>query len=61
MRLIMLIGKTKKAKSWGGKRKGAGRKYGEPTKTLSYRVPEKLAEQIDKRIKELIFFHLTIK
>lgn len=38
----------------GGKREGSGRPKGEPTKTLSYRVPLKLADKIDKAVKNLI-------
>lgn len=43
-----------KKKTWGGKRKGAGRKPKEPTKTLSYRVPVQKAKEIDIQIKALI-------
>ena len=38
----------------GGSRKGAGRPKKEPTKTLSYRVPEKKAKVIHLKVKELI-------
>lgn len=38
----------------GGARPGSGRKKGEPTKTLSYRVPLKLADKIDKAIRKII-------
>lgn len=38
----------------GGKREGAGRPKSKPTKTLSYRVPLKLAAKIDKAIRKLI-------
>ncbi len=38
----------------GGKREGSGRPKGKPTKTLSYRVPEKLAARVDKKIREVI-------
>jgi hypothetical protein len=38
----------------GGKREGSGRPKGEPTKTLSYRVPLKKANKIDKEIREII-------
>lgn len=38
----------------GGKREGSGRPKGEPTKTLSYRVPLKKAPKIDKEIREII-------
>lgn len=38
----------------GGKREGSGRKKGEPTVTLSYRVKEDKAEEIDKLIRENI-------
>lgn len=40
--------------TWGGKRKGSGRPAKEPTKTLSYRVPEKLAAKIDAAIRKII-------
>lgn len=43
-----------KKKTWGGKREGAGRPEKEPTKTLSYRVPEKLAARIDAAIRKII-------
>lgn len=38
----------------GGSRPGAGRPKGEPTKTLAYRVPAKLADKIDKAIRKII-------
>jgi hypothetical protein len=38
----------------GGKREGSGRPKGKPTKTLSYRVPLKLAAKIDKEIRKII-------
>ena len=38
----------------GGKRPNSGRKKKEKTKTLSYRVPENIAEQIDETIKPII-------
>lgn len=38
----------------GGSRKGAGRPKKEPTVTLSYRVPEKKAAVIDKKIRIVI-------
>jgi len=38
----------------GGHREGSGRPKGKPTKTLSYRVPEKLAARIDKKIRVVI-------
>jgi hypothetical protein len=38
----------------GGPRKGAGRPKGEPTKTLAYRVPLRLAEKLDKAIRKII-------
>lgn len=41
-------------KQRGGKREGAGRPRGEPSITLSYRVPEKHSEVIDRYIKNLI-------
>lgn len=40
--------------SRGGKREGSGRPAKAPTKTLSYRVPEKLAVKIDKAIRKVI-------
>lgn len=43
-----------KKETRGGSRPGAGRKPGEPTKTLSYRVPLKLADKIDKAIRRII-------
>jgi hypothetical protein len=39
----------------GGKRKGAGRKKGEPTKTVSFRVELKQVEPV----KELVGSYLT--
>lgn len=44
----------RKPKTWGGKRKGSGRPKKEPTKTLSYRVPQKLADKIDTAIRKVI-------
>lgn len=41
-------------KKRGGKRKGAGRKKGAPTKTISFRVKAVYAEIIKKRVKEII-------
>ena len=38
----------------GGKREGSGRPKLAPTKTLSYRVPLKLAAKIDKEIRKII-------
>lgn len=38
----------------GGKRPNAGRKKGEPTKTLSYRVKLADAAEIDRQIKNLL-------
>lgn len=38
----------------GGKREGSGRPKGQPTKTLSYRVPAKLAAKLDKEIRKII-------
>lgn len=43
-----------KKENRGGARKGAGRPKCEPTKTLAYRVPERLADRIDKAIRRLI-------
>lgn len=43
-----------KKSTHGGRRKGAGRPPKEPTKTLSYRVPEKLAPKIDTAIRKVI-------
>lgn len=47
----------KKQKTWGGKRKGSGRPPKEPTKTLSYRVPESVADKIDKEVRKIIEKH----
>lgn len=44
----------KKQKTWGGPRKGSGRPKQEPTKTLSYRVPEKFADKIDAEVRKII-------
>lgn len=38
----------------GGYREGSGRPKKDPTKTLAYRVPEKLAAQIDEAIRKII-------
>lgn len=38
----------------GGAREGAGRPKSQPTKTLAYRVPLKLAGKIDKAIRQII-------
>lgn len=38
----------------GGSRPGSGRPAKEPTKTLSYRVPLKLAPKIDTAIRKII-------
>lgn len=43
-----------KKETRGGARPGSGRPQKEPTKTLSYRVPEKLASKIDKAIRKII-------
>jgi hypothetical protein len=43
-----------KQESRGGKREGAGRPKGKPTTTLSYRVPLKLANKIDRAIRKII-------
>ncbi len=43
-----------KQETHGGKREGSGRPKGKPTKTLSYRVPLKLAAKIDKAIRKII-------
>lgn len=43
-----------KQETRGGKREGAGRPKSQPTKTLSYRVPLKLAGKLDKAIRKLI-------
>lgn len=50
-----------KKQTWGGKREGAGRPAKEPTKTLSYRVPERLAASIDKTIRIVIAGRLNEK
>ncbi len=47
--------KTSKKTKRGGKRKGAGRKAGEPTKTVSFRVK---VEQVEP-IKALVNTYLT--
>lgn len=43
-------------KKRGGKREGAGRKpqYGEPTVTISFRVPESKAEEVKKNVGVLL-------
>jgi len=46
------IMKTKR--THGGSRPNSGRPKGQPTKTLSYRVPVKHAAKIDKKIREVI-------
>lgn len=38
----------------GGARPGSGAPKKEPTKTLSYRVPVKLADRIDKAIRKIL-------
>ena len=38
----------------GGKREGSGRLKGEPTKTLSYRVPIKKSNKIDAQIRKML-------
>jgi hypothetical protein len=43
-----------KKETRGGSRPGSGRPSKEPTKTLSYRVPEKLAAKIDAAIRKII-------
>lgn len=43
-----------KKETRGGARPGSGRPAKEPTKTLSYRVPLKLADKIDKAIRKII-------
>jgi hypothetical protein len=43
-----------KQETHGGKREGSGRPKSAPTKTLSYRVPQKLAAKIDKAIRQII-------
>lgn len=43
-----------KKKQRGGARPGAGRPKGEPTITLSYRIPEKHSQVINKYITNLI-------
>lgn len=43
-----------KKETRGGARPGSGRPAKEPTKTLSYRVPLKLASKIDKAIRIII-------
>lgn len=43
----------------GGSRPNSGRPKGQPTKTLSYRVPVKHAAKIDKKIREVIAAVIT--
>lgn len=43
-----------KVQSRGGARPGAGRKKGEPHKTISFRVPAKHSEIIHKYLKNLL-------
>lgn len=47
----------KQTNTHGGKRANSGRKKGEPTVTLSYRVKEAYAADLDVKIKELITTH----
>lgn len=47
-----------KQENRGGKREGSGRPKKAPTKTLSYRVPQKLAARIDKAIRKIIKQHI---
>lgn len=42
----------KKVKKAGGKRKGAGRKKGEPTKAIGKRVPVRFHKQLVKMIED---------
>ncbi len=49
-----LKGKEMKQETRGGKREGSGRPKLAPTKTLSYRIPLKLAAKIDKEIRKII-------
>lgn len=51
---MMAIKEQIKKVSRGGARPGSGRPKSEPTKTLSYRVPLKLADKIDKAIRKII-------
>ena len=48
----------KKVKKAGGKRKGAGRKKGEPTKAIGKRVPvrfhKQLVEMIENELQRLL-------
>lgn len=44
----------RKKETRGGARPGSGAPKKEPTKTLSYRVPLKLASKIDKAIRKII-------
>jgi hypothetical protein len=42
----------KQTKGLGGKREGAGRKKGEPTKALGLRVPERFHAQLTEIVRE---------
>lgn len=44
-----------KQENRGGPGRGQGRKLGEPTTTLSFRVPVKLKSKLKKAINEVIF------
>lgn len=48
------MARSKEVNDWGGYREGSGRPKKEPTKTLSYRVPERLANLIDQAIRKII-------
>lgn len=45
----------------GGKRKGAGRKKGEPTKAIGKRVPVRFHKQLVKMIEEELQHLLSLK
>jgi len=49
-----------KKETRGGSRPGSGRPKKQPTKTLSYRVPLKLAVKLDISIRDLIYKSLPI-
>lgn len=46
-----------KKETRGGNRPGAGRPKSEPTKTLSYRVPARIAAKVDKEVRKIISAH----
>ena len=50
-----------KAKKAGGKRKGAGRKKGEPTKAIGKRVPDRFHKQLVKMIEDELHRLLSLE